>query len=105
MTKLQINAGQDHIAKYVSANPIITGITELIWNSLDANATTINIVTSDNGLNGFEYIDIIDDGHGCTYMQEMLFNILEILIKEIEIKQKTTKEVYMVVRVEDDIKL
>lgn len=69
MTKLQINAGQDHIAKYVSANPIITGITELIWNSLDANATTINIVTRDNGLNGFEYIDIIDDGHGCTYMQ------------------------------------
>ena len=37
--------------------------------------------------------------------QKMLFNILEILIREIEIKQKTTKEVYMVVRIEDDIKL
>ena len=68
MAKLQINAGQDHIAKYVVANPIITGITELIWNSLDANATLINIITKDNGLNGFEYIDIIDNGHIKDYL-------------------------------------
>lgn len=68
MTKIQINAAQDHIAKYVKANPLILGITELIWNSLDACANTISINTKDNGLNGFEYIDVIDDGEGCSYL-------------------------------------
>ena len=69
MPKLQINAGKDHIAKYVSATPLITGITELIWNSLDANATVVDIVSKRNELNGFVYIDVIDNGHGCTYLQ------------------------------------
>ena len=68
MTKIQINAAQDHIAKYVKASPLILGITELIWNSLDAGANTISINTKDNGLNGFEYIDVIDDGEGCSYL-------------------------------------
>lgn len=68
MTKIQINAAQDHIAKYVKANPLILGITELIWNSLDASANTISINTKDNGLNGFEYIDVVDDGEGCSYL-------------------------------------
>lgn len=69
MPKLQINAGKDHIAKYVSATPLITGITELIWNSLDANSTVVDIVSKRNELNGFVYIDVIDNGHGCTYLQ------------------------------------
>ena len=68
MTKIQINAAQDHIAKYVKASPLILGITELIWNSLDAGANIISINTKDNGLNGFEYIDVIDDGEGCSYL-------------------------------------
>ena len=68
MAKIQINAAQDHIAKYVKASPLILGITELIWNSLDAGANTILINTKDNGLNGFEYIDVIDDGEGCSYL-------------------------------------
>lgn len=69
MAKIQINAAKDHIAKYVKANPLILGITELIWNSLDAGANKILINTKDNGLNGFEYIDVIDDGEGCSYLQ------------------------------------
>lgn len=68
MTKIRINAAQDHIAKYVKASPLILGITELIWNSLDAGANNISINTKDNGLNGFEYIDVIDDGEGCSYL-------------------------------------
>ena len=71
MAKIQINAAQDHIAKYVKANPLILGITELIWNSLDAGANKILINTKDNGLNGFEYIDVIDDGEGCSYLQAL----------------------------------
>lgn len=71
MAKIQINAAQDHIDKYVKANPLILGITELIWNSLDAGANKILINTKDNGLNGFEYIDVIDDGEGCSYLQAL----------------------------------
>ncbi len=68
MAKIQINAAQDHIAKYVKATPLILGITELIWNSLDAGANIIAINTKDNGLSGFEYIDVVDDGEGCSYL-------------------------------------
>ncbi len=69
MTKIQINAAQDHIARYVKASPLILGITELIWNSLDADASIISINTRNNELNGFEYIDVIDNGEGCSYLQ------------------------------------
>lgn len=71
MARIHINAAQDHIAKYVKANPLILGITELIWNSLDAGANKILINTKDNGLKGFEYIDVIDDGEGCSYLQAL----------------------------------
>ncbi|WP_126973923.1 ATP-binding protein [Gynurincola endophyticus] len=65
-TIIDIGVERDHIESLTKANGI-TALSELIWNSLDADATQIDINYKNNGLNGFEYININDNGHGLAY--------------------------------------
>lgn len=64
----QINIGveKDHIESLTKSNGI-NAITELIWNSLDADSTIIEIEYSPNSLGNYSYIKIKDNGHGLTY--------------------------------------
>lgn len=64
--KIDLGVETDHIESLTRANGI-TAISELIWNSLDADATQINIETSKNKLGRIESIEIIDNGHGIEY--------------------------------------
>src|SRR6478672_11441449 len=57
---------RDHIDSLTRANGM-TALTELIWNSLDADSTEINISYKNNNLGGYEYIHIKDNGHGVDY--------------------------------------
>lgn len=57
---------KDHIESITKANGI-TAISELIWNSLDADATNIQIEYTKNSLDGFDTIIVLDDGHGLAY--------------------------------------
>jgi hypothetical protein len=63
---IELGVERDHIESQTKANGI-TAISELIWNSLDADATEINIDFAPNGLGGYQYISISDNGHGLTY--------------------------------------
>lgn len=49
----------------LAANPA-RALTELIWNSLDADAHKIDVVFDRNALSGVEALRVIDDGHGMT---------------------------------------
>lgn len=64
--KIDIGVERDHIESLTKANGI-TAISELIWNSLDADASKVDIETTRNRLNGYESITIRDDGHGIDY--------------------------------------
>ncbi len=57
---------RDHIEAQTKANGI-TAISELIWNSLDADASEINIEYRPTSIGGYESITIKDNGHGLTY--------------------------------------
>ena len=57
---------RDHIESLTRANGM-TALTELIWNSLDADSSEINISYKNNKLGGYEYIHIKDNGHGVDY--------------------------------------
>ncbi len=46
------------------SGPLLTGVIELLWNSIDADATNIKVVLRDNGLTGISEVEVIDDGHG-----------------------------------------
>ena len=57
---------KDHIHSLTRANGI-TAISELIWNSLDADATEIEIDFEPSGIGGYNYISISDNGLGISY--------------------------------------
>lgn len=63
---VDIGVERDHIEAQTKANGV-TALSELIWNSLDADATTVDIKYSQTSLGGYEYITIEDNGHGLTY--------------------------------------
>ena len=57
---------RDHIESLTRASGM-TALTELIWNSLDADSTEISISYKNNKLGGYDYIYIKDNGHGVDY--------------------------------------
>ncbi|HMH31607.1 MAG TPA: ATP-binding protein [Puia sp.] len=63
---IDIGVERDHIEAQTKANGL-TALSELIWNSLDADATEIHINYRPTSLGGYEYIQIKDNGHGLTY--------------------------------------
>jgi len=63
---IDIGVEKDHIESLTRASGI-TAISELIWNSLDADSTEIKIEYIKNKLGGFENLSVIDNGLGIEY--------------------------------------
>ena len=63
---IDIGVERDHIDSLTKASGI-TAISELIWNSLDADATEVKIEYKTTPLDGYEYVTIKDNGHGLSY--------------------------------------
>jgi len=63
---LTIVVEQDHIESLTKANGT-TALAELIWNSLDADASEISVDYVSSPINGYESISVTDNGHGLTY--------------------------------------
>jgi hypothetical protein len=61
---LSVAVQEDYLASLVRAP--IEGLTELIWNSLDADADLVTVVFERNALGGIEAIRVEDDGHGMS---------------------------------------
>lgn len=66
MKKLNIRVEKDFLESLTRASGL-TALTELIWNSLDADAKYIRIDYKENLMGGIETIDVIDDGHGINH--------------------------------------
>lgn len=63
---IDIGVEKDHIESLTKANGI-NALAELLWNSLDADASEIKIEYLPTKLGNYDYIKIIDNGHGLTY--------------------------------------
>jgi hypothetical protein len=63
---IDVGVEQDHIESLTRASGI-TAISELIWNSLDADSTEIKIEYVKNKLGGYENLMVIDNGLGIEY--------------------------------------
>jgi hypothetical protein len=66
MEILNVEVAQDHIDNLSRAKKPIFGLAELIWNSVDADATEVKVRLNRNALNVIETIDVIDNGLGIT---------------------------------------
>ena len=63
MTSIEITAQKDHLQKISRSKPYIS-ISELIWNSLDADSKKVDVSYVPNDLGGIDKIIISDDGEG-----------------------------------------
>ena len=67
----------DHLARIANARTPFPAVLELVWNALDADATTIRVRLVPNNMSGLEKIVVEDDGHGIPYSDaEALFSSL-----------------------------
>lgn len=69
MKILDVKLQRDHLEKVCNSRSPLTSITELLWNSLDADASEISVDFHHNRLGGLETIQITDNGHGLRYDQ------------------------------------
>jgi len=67
MTTLSLVAKQDYLEKVAKIADPIKAVSEFVWNSLDADATTVSVEFGTNGLGGIEEIIIRDNGSGITH--------------------------------------
>jgi hypothetical protein len=66
MQILEVAVAQDHIDSLSRAKKPILGLAELIWNSVDADATEVKVRLDRNGLNSIDSIQVIDNGLGIS---------------------------------------
>jgi hypothetical protein len=63
-----VELDEQHLKRLGATEPI-TGVTELIWNALDADADEVRVEFARNALDGIEEVRIVDDGHGMTQQE------------------------------------
>lgn len=64
---LVVNVDNDFLEGLAKASRNLKGLTELIWNSLDANATFVRVQVDENPIAGVDSVVLTDNGHGITY--------------------------------------
>jgi integrase len=64
--ELNVQLDPQHLERLTAATPL-TGVMELIWNALDADAEEVEVTLVRNPLDGIEEIRVKDDGHGMTF--------------------------------------
>ena len=64
MATLSLTPGQDHLEKVAKTSDPLLGISEFVWNSLDADALDVSVTFDKNSLGGLHAIRITDDGTG-----------------------------------------
>lgn len=64
--EFDVELDQQHL-ETLSATLPLTGVIELIWNALDADATEVKVELGRSELDGVEDIRVIDNGHGMTF--------------------------------------
>jgi hypothetical protein len=67
---LTVDVQGDHLQTLATSPKPINAVTELIWNSLDADATTVRVRVQSNAIQAtIESIRVEDDGHGIPYSE------------------------------------
>ncbi len=66
MQILDVEVAQDHIDALSRAKKPILGLAEMIWNSVDADATEVKVQINRQGLTAIDTIQVVDNGLGIT---------------------------------------
>lgn len=59
---VEVRAEKDYLEKISSSRKLSSAISELVWNALDADATSVDIDYQNNGLDNIDTITVVDNG-------------------------------------------
>ncbi len=62
--------GETELLRLRNQTNAISGLAELVWNSLDADARSVRIEWEENEMHGVEIVRVIDDGHGIAFDEQ-----------------------------------
>lgn len=63
---LKLEPGHDHIARLAHPGDPLGAIVELVWNAIDAEASSVSVEFERLDAGGIDGVDIIDNGHGIS---------------------------------------
>jgi DNA topoisomerase VI subunit B len=66
MAEYTVEVQPDFLERQAKAQPI-AAVAELIWNGLDADATSVTVDLEDDKLGGLSHIIVTDNGHGIPH--------------------------------------
>lgn len=64
MGSITLRVEQDHVEGVAKLNDPVGAVIELIWNALDADATSVTVEIERNEFDGVSKVIVSDDGHG-----------------------------------------
>lgn len=64
MSKVSLEAAQDHVETLAHEGDPVRAVLELIWNGLDADAHHVSVDFERNEADGIVGVRVVDDGHG-----------------------------------------
>ncbi|MBR0703435.1 ATP-binding protein [Bradyrhizobium diazoefficiens] len=68
MQEINVEVRPDFLERQAKAQPI-QALAELIWNGLDADATSVNVEIENDALGGMSKIVVADNGHGMPHAE------------------------------------
>jgi hypothetical protein len=87
---VEIQVQDDHLERIAQTKKPILALAELIWNSVDADASEVSVSISNDALGGIASVEVSDNGHSIPYADvEDLFTKLGGSWKQ---KAKRTRE-------------
>ncbi|MGO9650710.1 ATP-binding protein [Mycobacterium sp.] len=64
MADLHLEAGEDHVERLAHENDPVRAVVELVWNSVDAEATEVEVAFEKNEMDAITKVTVADNGHG-----------------------------------------
>jgi hypothetical protein len=64
LRRISVQVADDHLQKLAASKRAIDALSELVWNSLDADASIVTIDIIENGLSGIDQLVVKDNGCG-----------------------------------------
>jgi hypothetical protein len=67
--QISVQVADDHLKKLATTRKAVDALSEIVWNSLDADALNVTVNLVENGLGGIDRIVIKDDGSGFSPLE------------------------------------
>ncbi|HWF27990.1 MAG TPA: ATP-binding protein [Mycobacterium sp.] len=66
MRELVLRASDDHVASLAHESDPVRAVIELVWNAIDAEATTVSVESERTAMDAISRVRVSDNGHGIS---------------------------------------